>query len=217
MKAFLIRHTAAGLAVLGTLLVVLLVMNVVLMDRIGSVEADLATTQADLERVESGAALFASQVQGFQEQLAELGPTVEAGLDEAVAGLATFRTSTIDFDVEIDESVEIDTVIELSRIIEVPISTTLPIDETFDTRITVDGPFGVDIPLNITVPIQFDVPIDLVIAIPVDESFPISTDIPVQVAVPISIDVAGTELAQLAEALEAGLISFKDVIAGLAG
>ena len=37
---------------------------------------------------------------------------VDAGLGEAVDGLATFRTSTIEFDVEIDESVAIDTVID---------------------------------------------------------------------------------------------------------
>ena len=121
------------------------------------------------------------------------------------------------FDVEIDESVAIDTVIDLQRTIEVPINTTLPIDETFDTRITVDGPFGIDIPLNITVPIQVDVPIDLVVAIPVDETIPISTEVPVQVSVPIAVDVAGTELAQLAASLETGLLSFKDVIAGLGG
>jgi MFS family permease len=217
MKDFLTRNIAAVLAAMAVALVVLLVFTIVLMNRLSTVESDLATTQQDLERVEAGAALFAGQVQGFQEQLAELAPAVESGLDEAVGGLASFRTSTIEFDVEIDETVGIDTVIDLKRTIEVPINTSLPIDETFDTRITIDGPFGIDIPLNITVPIQVDVPIDLTVAIPVDESIPIRTDIPVQVAVPISIDVAGTELARLAESLEAGLISFKDVIAGLGG
>ena len=185
------------------------------MNRVATVEDELATARADLERVEAGAALFAGQVQTFQDQLADLAPAVEAGLDEAVGGLATFRSSTIEFDVEIDETVGIDTVIDLNRTIEVPINTSLPIDQEFDTRITIDGPFGIDIPLNITVPIQVDVPIDLTVAIPVNESIPISTDVPVQVAVPIAIDVSGTELAQLAASLEAGLISFKDVIAGL--
>ena len=215
MKDFLSRNIAAVVAAMAVALVVLLVFVVVLMGRLTTVESDLATTRSDLERVESGAALFAGQVEGFQNQLAELAPAVDSGLDEAVGGLASFRTSTIEFDVEIDESVAIDTVIDLKRTIEVPINTTLPIDQEFDTRITVDGPFGIDIPLNITVPIQVDVPIDLVVAIPVDESIPISTNVPVQVAVPIAIDVAGTELAQLAQSLEAGLISFKDVIAGL--
>ena len=66
-------------------------------------------------------------------------------------------------------------------------------------------------------PIAVDVPINLVVAIPVDESFPINAEFPVQVAVPIAIDVAGTELAELAASLEAGLLSFKEVIAGLSG
>jgi hypothetical protein len=55
------------------------------------------------------------------------------------------------------------------------------------------------------------------VAIPVDESFPINAEFPVQVAVPIAIDVAGTELAELAASLEAGLLSFKEVVAGLGG
>jgi hypothetical protein len=217
MKDFLSRNIAAVLAAMVVVVAMLAVLTIVLMGRLSTVESELATTRQDLERVEAGAALFAGQVQGFQDQLAELAPAVESGLDEAVGGLAAFRTSTIEFDVEIDETVGIDTVIDLKRTIEVPINTSIPIDQEFDTRITIDGPFGIDIPLNITVPIRVDVPIDLTVAIPVDESIPIRTDIPVQVAVPISIDVAGTELAQLAESLEAGLISFKDVIAGLGG
>jgi len=224
MKDFLSRNVAAIAAILGALVVVLLVMNMLLLSRVSSVEEDLATTrddlaamQTDFTRVEAGAALFAAEVQGFQDQLAALAPAVAAGLDDAVTGLATFRTSTIEFDVDIDETVAIDTVIELNRTIEVPIDTTIPINETFDTRITVDGPFGIDIPLNITVPIAVDVPINLMVSIPVDESIPISTQVPVQVSVPIAIDVAGTELAELAASLEAGLLSFQQVIAGLGG
>ncbi len=224
MKDFLHRNVAIVVGALAALVIVFLVVNLVLLSRMSSVEDDLAATQAELEtlrsdfnRVEAGAALFAGQVEDFQEQLTALAPAVEAGLDEAVGGLATFRTSTIEFDVEIDETVAIDTVIELDRVIEVPINTTLPIDQTFDTRITVDGPFGIDIPLNITVPIAVDVPIDLTVSIPVNETIPIATNVPVQVAVPIAIDVAGTELAELAASLEAGLLSFKDVIAGLGG
>ena len=217
MKDFLTRNIAAVVAVLGAAVVALLVLNIALLGRVSTVEDELAATRADLTRVEAGAALFAGQVQGFQEQLTALAPAVDAGLDEAVAGLADFRTSTIAFDVQIDETVAIDTVIDLNRTIEVPINTTIPISETFDTRITIDGPFGIDIPLNITVPIAVDVPIDLTVAIPIDESFPISTEFPVQLAVPIAIDVAGTELAELAASLEAGLKSFQDVIAGLGG
>ena len=217
MKDFLTRNIAAVVAVLGAAVVALLVLNIALLGRVSTVEDELAATRADLTRVEAGAALFAGQVQGFQEQLTALAPAVDAGLDEAVAGLADFRTSTIAFDVQIDETVAIDTVIDLNRTIEVPINTTIPISETFDTRITIDGPFGIDIPLNIPVPIAVDVPIDLTVAIPIDESFPISTEFPVQLAVPIAIDVAGTELAELAASLEAGLKSFQDVIAGLGG
>jgi MFS family permease len=216
VKDFLNRNIAAIVAGIGVIVVGLVVATILLLGRLGTVEDELDSTRADLERVEAGAALFAGQVQNFQEQISALAPAVDAGLGQAVDGLVRFRTSTIEFDVEIDESVAIDTVIDLNRTIEVPINTTIPIDETIETRITVDGPFGIDIPLNITVPIAVDVPIDLTVSIPVDESIPISTEVPVRVAVPIAIDVAETELAELAASLEAGLLSFQDVIAGLA-
>ena len=102
MKDFLSRNIVGVLAAMAVALVVLVVFTIVLMSRLSTVETDLATTRQDLERVEAGAALFAGQVQGFQEQLADLAPAVESGLDEAVGGLASFRTSTIEFDVEID-------------------------------------------------------------------------------------------------------------------
>jgi MFS family permease len=216
VKDFLNRNIIAivtGLAIIVTGLVAVVIL---LLGRLGAVDDEMAATRADLERVEAGAALFAGQVQNFQEQISDLAPAVDAGLGQAIDGLASFRTSTIEFDVEIDESVAIDTVIDLNRTIEVPISTTVPIDETIQTRITVDGPFGIDIPLNITVPIAVDVPIDLTVSIPVNESIPIATEVPVQVAVPIAIDVAETELAELAASLEAGLAGFQDVLANLA-
>ena len=88
------------------------------------------TTEADLERVEAGAALFASQVTGFQSSSPSSQPTVSAGLDEAIAGLETFGTSTIEFDVAIDENLPIDTEVVIDRTFEVPIKTTLPINES---------------------------------------------------------------------------------------
>ena len=62
-----------------------------------------------------------------------------------------------------------------------------------------------------------DVPIVLDVDIPVNERIPVTTEIPVVLSVPLSVDVEGTELARLAESLQAGLASFKAVMAGLAG
>ncbi len=52
--------------------------------------ADLVTTRDDLNRVEAGAELYASQITGFQEQLVALEPQVSAGVDEAITGLRSF-------------------------------------------------------------------------------------------------------------------------------
>ncbi len=217
MKDFINRNIVAVLGTLGGLVVLSLLLNVVLLARASNVSSDVAQNAADIERVEGGAAIFASQVTGLQSQLADLAPTVSAGLDEAIAGLEAFATSTIDFTVDINETIPINTTIDLNRTLSVPINETIPLEETIDTTVTVAGPFGIDIPLDITIPVAVDVPIVLDVDIPINEQIPITTEIPVVLSVPLSVDVAGTELALLAESLQAGLASFKAVIAGLAG
>ena len=51
--------------------------------------------------------------------------------------------------------------------------------------------------------------------IPVNETIPINTSIPVNLTVPIEVKVEGSELATLAASLRLGLISLRDVLAGL--
>ncbi len=210
MREFINRHLVVVAGTLAALVVMSLGLNLVLWGRTARIEADL-------ERVEGGAAFFAAQVTGFSNQLAAIGPSVGDALDQAVTGLETFRTSTLTFDVSIDETVPIDATIDLNRTLDVPIQAVLPIDESFETRIVVDGPWGLDVPLNVTVPIKLDLPIDLQVQIPIDEQIPVQTDVPIQLDVPISVDVAETELAALVEALQQGLEAFGDVLTGLGG
>ncbi len=176
---------------------------------------ELAALQADIERVEAGAALYASQIDGFVEQIVELEPQITAGVDEAIAGLRDFGTSTISFDVNIDEVIPVDTEVVIKRTVEVPIQTEIPISQEIDTTIRVSTPLG-DIPLDITVPVDVVVPIDLTVEIPIDETVPIQDEFPVQLDVPIAIDVGDTELANLTESLATGLESLQDVLTGLA-
>lgn len=222
MKHFVNRNLTTIVGIGAALIVALLAASIYLVTELSSVSSDLDASQerqdqleADIVRVEGGAAIYAAQITAFQEQLGDLGPTIDSALGEAVAGIDTFRTSTIQFDVTIDEVVSIDAEVVLNRTIEVPINTTIPIDESFDTTITVNGPFGIDIPLDITVPIKLDLPIDLEVAIPVNETIPVNTEVPVKFDVPISIDISETELAALAEALQAGLESFRQLAAEL--
>jgi len=207
-STWLHRHLGIVLGAMGLVIVGAFVAILMLFSR-------LDKTEADLERVEAGAALFASQVTGFQNQLTELAPDVSAGLDEAIAGLETFGTSTLEFNVPIDENIQIDTEVVINRTIEVPIKTTLPINDSFETTIEINGPFGIDVPLDVTVPVNIDVPIDLQLSIPVDETIPVEANVPVNLDVPIRVSVSDTELAELAKALAAGLRSFQDVLAGL--
>jgi len=214
-----------SLIVVGAVMIVALAAaTFFLFNKVNSLSEDLAASQErqdQLEetmlRVEGGAALYAAQVTGFQEDLGDLGPTIDAALGEAVVGIDEFASSTITFNVSIDETVPINAEVVLDRTLQVPISTTIPIDEEFDTTITINGPFGIDIPLDITVPIKLDLPIDLDVAIPVNETVPVNTEVPVNLDVPISIDISETELAALAEALAQGLESFRDMASELGG
>ena len=218
------RHLGAIVGAFGLALIAAFALIALLFAQLSSTQDDLdaataslETSAEDLARVEAGAALFASQVTGFQEQITDLSPTINSGLDEAVAGLQEFSESTLEFTVNIDESVDINTDVVIDRTVEVPIKTTLPINEEFDTTITIDGPFGTAIPLDITVPVDIDVPIDLTIDIPINETVPIDATIPVKVDVPIGVNVADTELATLAASLAQGLESFTEVLDGLGG
>jgi MFS family permease len=215
MNAILGRHLVPAFGVLAAIAVFALLAVLVLLSRLGTAEDELATAQSDLERVQAGTAVFAAQITTFQEDIAALAPSIDAGLTEAIDGLDTFASSTITFDVAIDESVTIDTEIVLDRDITVPIETSIPIRETVDTTITIAGPFGVDIPIDVTVPVDIEVPIDLDVAIPVNETIPVNTTVPVVLTIPITLDVADTELATLAASLRAGLVSFRDVLVAL--
>ena len=222
MKQFIVRNLTVLVVAGGVLLVALVVGTIYLATQVSALSSDLEAANSeraqlvdDMARVEGGAALYGAQVTAFQEQLSGLGPTLDSALEEAVTGIDSFRTSQIRFDVAINETVPIRAEVVLDRTLNVPISATLPIDETLDTTIRVNGPFGIDIPLDITVPIQLDLPIDLDVAIPVNETIPIDTEVPVNLDVPIVIDIEDTELAQLAEALQRGLESFRVLASGL--
>ena len=210
MSSWLNRHLGLVLGTFAVLLVGAFVWIALLVSQIHD-------TRKDLDRVEAGAAIFASQVQGFQTKLSELAPNVSAGLDEAITGLESFGSSAVEFNVPIDENVQFKTDVVIDREVEVPIKTTLPINESFDTTIKVAGPFGIDIPLDVTVPVDIDVPIDIRVTVPIHETIPIDANVPVKLDVPISIDVNKTQLAELAKALAAGLKSFQAVLAGLGG
>jgi MFS family permease len=217
------RRMNLMIGLLGLLLAGAFVTIFMLFGRVDDAQADAAaaraeldTARADLERVEAGAALYASQIEGFQEQLVALQPQISAGVDEAIAGLRTFGDSTISFDVSIDEVIPIDTEVVIDRTVKVPIKTTIPINQSFDTTIRIDTPLG-EVPVDVTVPVDVEVPVDLVVDIPINETVPIKDEFPVQLDVPISIVVRETELAELTDSLAAGLESLQEMLTGLAG
>jgi hypothetical protein len=214
MKDLVSKNIAAVVMGIGALLVASLIVNIVLLARVGPMESRIDQNADDLARVEIGAGLFASQVTALQDQLTQLAPEVGSGLEQAVAGLDSFRSSTIEFEVRIDEEIPIEAEVVLDRTLMVPIKTTFPIDQVVETTISIAGPFDTQIPLDVTVPVKLDVPVDLEIPFTINEVIPISTEVPVRLTIPIGVDVAETELATLADSLGQGLAAFRDLMAG---
>ncbi len=208
MKQFLERHVAAVVAGLGLLVALSLIGNGYLLWR--SVQTD-----DRVEEVAGGAALIVSQASGLFAALDELGPLAGQALDEVTAELETFRTSTLEFEVAVDQEIPVRTSFPFQRTIDLPIRTTLPVSEEFETRIEVAGPFGVDIPLTVTVPIDIEVPVNLDLEIPIDETIDIDTTFSLRLDVPVSVAIEGTGLDRLAERLLQGLQQVQEVLAGL--
>lgn len=186
-------------------------------DELETAQAELAQTQADLVRVEEGAAgsaIVAAQVLEISRQLAEVQPTIEGGLDEAITELEGFGASTIEFQVPIDEVIEIDTEITIDRTFSFPIDETITIQQTVDTTIQIDTPLG-QVPVDVEVPVDVDVPIQLEVDVPINETVPVNAEVPVQLDVPITVDVADTELQVLADQLANSLRSLQELLAEL--
>jgi hypothetical protein len=203
------RHALALIGGLGAALLIAFVFVAALFLR-------LEQTREDVQRVEAGALLATVQLQAFRDELVSLGPGVSDSLDEAITGLEAFQTSTLEFDVRIEEDVAIDTEIEIDREFTVPINTTLPIAQTIETTIEVQGPLGLAVPVDVTVPIDLEVPVVLDLTFAVQERIPIEAEVPVRFEVPIAVAIEDTGLADFGASLAAGLASFRELFASFA-
>ncbi len=157
----------------------------------------LAASEGDVERLREAVRDFVGEAQALQDQLTGAGPAMSQALAEAVAGLETFSTSTIEFDVAIRDTVSVDT--------------------TFETTILVDTPVGLDIPVDVRVPLKVDLPVALTVTIPIKETIPIEVDVPIEFDVPVKLDVGSTELGTLTDALAGGLESLEVLLSALDG
>ncbi|NNE96289.1 MAG: MFS transporter [Acidimicrobiales bacterium] len=181
---------------------------------------ELTATQAELDRVEEGAAgsaIVAAQVLDISRQLAEIAPSVDSGLSEAIQELESFGDSTIEFQVPIDETIDFNTDITIDRNFTFPVDETVTIDQTVRTTITVDTGLGFEVPVDVEVPVQVDVPIQLDVEVPIRETIPVSAVVPVRLDVPIEVDVAETELNALADQLASSLRTVQQLLSELAG
>ncbi len=208
MQQFLERHVALVVAALAALVALSLAFN-------GYLLARSLRTDDRVEEVAGGAALVVSQAAGLFAAFDEIGPLADQALADVTAELEAFRTSTLEFEVSVDEEIPVRTSFPFTRTVDLPIRTTLPVSEEFETRIEVAGPFGVDIPLTVTVPIDIEVPVNLDLQIPIDETIEIDTTFPLQLDVPVAIDIEGSGLDRLAEQLQQGLEQVSAVLTGL--
>lgn len=151
-----------------------------------------------------------------QDLAQDLGPIVQETLSQAAVDLESFKDSTIEFDVQVNEEFPVQANIPFNETIEVPIKVTIPINEQIETSVVID-PFqsGLEIPVDIAVPVDMEVPIDMVVPVSIDRTIPISTTVPLNVSVPIAIDLGETELAGFVERLHTGLVSLEESIGQL--
>jgi hypothetical protein len=177
----------------------------------------LAASGGDVERLREAVRDFVGEAQALQDQLTGAGPVMSQALAEAVAGLETFSTSTIELDVAIRDTVSVDTTFEIDRTLRVPTELIVPVDETIETTILVDTPVGLDIPVDVRVPLKVDLPVALTVTIPIKETIPIEIDVPIELDVPVKLDVGSTELGTLTDALAGGLGSLEVLLSALDG
>jgi len=166
---------------------------------LNNTQDELVQTQADLVRVEEGAAgsaIVSAQVLEISRQIAELEPEISAGLNQAITELENFSNSSLEFNVAVDETVVIDTEITIDR------DFSFPVDETLQ---------------KVDVPVKVDVPIDLDIDVPINETVPVRAEVPVKLDIPISVDIAETDLKLLADQLAVGLRNVQTVVGDLTG
>lgn len=209
-----------AVVILGIVLVGVVIALGLVVRSLNNTQADLAQAQADLIRVEEGAAgsaIVSAQVIEFTRQVGELEPQVSAGLDEAITELENFSNSSLEFAVAIDETVVIDTEITIDRDFSFPIDEVIPINQTIDTIVEVDTGLGFEIPVDIAVPVNVDVPIQLDVDVPISETVPVQAEVPVNLDVPIEVDIAETELRELTEQLAEGLRQIQTVVSDLSG
>ena len=206
--------------VLGIGLVGVVVVLAIVVRSLNSTQDELEQAQADLIRVEEGAAgsaIVSAQVIEFARQVGDLEPQVAAGLDQAITELETFSNSSLEFAVAIDETVVIDTEITIDRDFSFPIDETINIDQAVDTTIEIDTGLGFQVPVDVNVPVNVDVPIQLDVDVPINETVPVVAEVPVNLDVPIEIDIAETELVLLTEQLSVALREIQAVVSDLAG
>jgi hypothetical protein len=208
MREFLNRQLTVIIAGLAVLVVLSLAVNVYLLVR-------AQETDDRIDEVAGGAAVLAAQTSGFFEQLTALAPLLDDALDTADVELEALRTSTIAFEVEVDQVIPIEASFPFTRTLTIPIETSIPINETFETRVTVEGPLGIDVPLDVVIPVEIDVPLSLSVPIDIDETIDVDTEFPLRLAVPVEVDIAGTDFAGLAERLQQGIASIREAVGGL--
>ena len=224
MREFVDRwlvQLVVGLAVLAVGAVALALVSLVAAesarDDATLARAELASSSAEIEGLRTSVADFLSEARALQTQLVDAGPPISGALKDALAGLETFATSTIELNVPIRQNLAIESTIELDQTLRVPLRTTVPIDETIETTITVDTPVGVGIPIDVRVPLQLELPIELTLSVPLQETIPVDLDVPVSLDVPVKRDVASTELGTLADSLTSGLSSLETLLSSIEG
>ncbi|MCB0210297.1 MAG: hypothetical protein KDJ52_13250 [Anaerolineae bacterium] len=146
------------------------------------------------------------QTQNFAQ---EARPALKGTLADTITDLEEIKSSTIAFNIKIDNEFPLELEFPINERLEVPIKTVVPIQKKINTTVVMPI-FGVDVPVDITVPVDVEVPIDLTVPVVISRTIPISTEVPIDMDFPVAIVVSETELAPYIDHISAALIQFEE-------
>jgi len=149
--------------------------------------------------------------QDMKAVVQEVGPSVQASLEQTITDLKTFQDATIEFNVAVDEEFPVEAQIPFNETIEVPIKLTVPIRQDIETTIVIDV-LGQGLPVDVSVPVDVEVPIDTTITVPIDRTIDIATTVPLKMDVPIALEIGDTELAGYVDRIRESLVSFDTML-----
>lgn len=126
-------------------------------------------------------------------------------ISQFAEGVQQAKSTTVLYNIPIDQQMPINLDIPIQRTIVVPIQTDIRINQTIN--VPIDTGFGV---ANLPIPIDATIPVSITVPIKIKESIPVSTTVPIRFSVPFQVDFGSQQFAGYFDQLYKALIELRD-------